>query len=172
MTICSDHLLILWHDVMLLPSVCLLNANLKGNCLLLFVGNVTHTTATIHYNAITTHTLSWWYETENKNNHYHNQCANYLPLSKNLWIIYCIILKFRKLSNTTSLVVLEWNISKDFGRAYAPLQRKWNHKIMNYSQYVSVSMWWHIFMPTQHTKPQIIRVITFKKSGNYSSILI
>ena len=97
MKICSDHLLILWHDVMLLPSVCLLNANLKGNGLLLFVGNATHTTVTIHYNAIMTHILSWWYETENKNNHYHNPCANYLPLSKDLWITYCIILKFRKL---------------------------------------------------------------------------
>jgi hypothetical protein len=47
------------------------------------VGNATLTTATIHYNAITTHILSWWYETENKNNHYRNQYANYIPLSKN-----------------------------------------------------------------------------------------
>jgi len=124
----------------------------EGNCLLLFVGNATLTTVKLDYSAITTHILTWWYETENKNNHYHNHRANYVPLSKNLWIIYCIILQFRKLSNTSSLVVLEWNISKDFGRAYAPLQRKCNHKIMNYSKYVSVSMWWHIFMSTQHTK--------------------
>lgn len=126
---------------MLLPSVRLLNANLKGNCQLFFVGNATFTTVTIHYNSITTHILSWQYETENKNNHYCNQCANYMPLSKNLWIIYCIILTFRKLSNTTSLVVLELNISRDFGRAYAPLQRMWNHKIMIFSKCVSVSMW-------------------------------
>jgi hypothetical protein len=92
---------------MLLPSVCLLNASLKGYCLLLFVGNATLTTVKLDYNAVTTHILTWWYETENKNNHYHNQFANYVPLSKNLWFIYCIILKFRKLSNTTSLVVLE-----------------------------------------------------------------